>query len=107
MCATFTKMDESHYCVTFRGRFFKIMPFRYTAVLTVVEDGDVVKLAGSSYLGRVFGTFSYSDTATATDFNANYSSCKDWGRFCMTRCCTTVTYEKSVRCPPVAIGTGR
>lgn len=88
MWATFTKIDEKHYCANFRGRFFKIMPFRYSAVLTVVEDGDVVKLSGSSYLGRVMGTFTYEATATATDFNANYTSCKDWGRFCLTRCST-------------------
>jgi hypothetical protein len=86
MSATFTKIDETHYCVNFRGRFFKIMPFRYSAVLTVTEEGEVTKLAGSSYLGRIMGTFSYSATATATDFNANYSSCKDWGRFCLHKC---------------------
>jgi hypothetical protein len=91
MCATFTKINESQYCVHFRGRFFKIMPFRYTVVLDVVaEDDETTQLSGSSYLGRVFGTFTYSATATATSFNANYSSCKDWGRFCMTRCSTCV-----------------
>jgi hypothetical protein len=92
MRATFTKINESQYCVHFRGRFWKIMPFRYTVVLNVVaEDDETTELAGSSYLGRIFGTFNYSATASATNFNANYTSCKDWGRFCLTRCSTCVT----------------
>jgi hypothetical protein len=34
----------------------------------------------------MFGTFSFSAAATDTDFNANYSSCKDHGCFVMSRC---------------------
>lgn len=88
--ATFTKCGDSQYLVAFRGRFFKIMPFHYTVTLNVIEDGDTVKLAGSSYLGRIMGTFTYNATANATSFNSQYTSCKDWGYFRLTRCCSTV-----------------
>lgn len=87
MTATLCRLDEQSYAATFRGRFFRIMPFQYSTVLNVDEDGDVVKLSGSSYLGRLFGTFSFEATATATNFDATYTSCKDWGRFCLERCC--------------------
>ncbi len=80
--ATFVKQDETHYCVHFKGRFFKLLPFKYSVVLEVVEDtGDHVTLSGSHYLGRMFGTFTYTATATACEFNADYSSCKDSGVF--------------------------
>lgn len=88
MTAYLCKLDNGNYAATFRGRFFRIMPFRYTTVLNVDADGDVVQLSGSSYLGRLFGTFTFQANATATNFNATYSSCKDWGRFCLTRCST-------------------
>jgi hypothetical protein len=57
----------------------------------VIEDrGDQVTLSGSHYLGRMFGTFTYTATATDCNFTANYSSCKDNGVFKLSRvsgCC--------------------
>lgn len=86
--ATFTKCGDDAYSVHFRGRFFKIMPFRYTVTLRVVEETEEgVVLQGSSYLGRLAGTFNYRATVTDCKFVANYSSCKDSGLFTMTRCC--------------------
>jgi hypothetical protein len=86
--ATFCKLDESRYRVEFTGRFFKLIPFRYEVTLNVVgSDGDTVTLSGSSYLGRMFGTFTYHATATGCDFVANYSSCKDRGKFVLHRAC--------------------
>ena len=83
---TFTRCGETEYRVTFTGRFLKVIPFRYTVTLTVVEDrGDELVLAGTSYLGRLFGTFSYRATATDGRFTADYSSKKDDGTFRMTR----------------------
>ena len=84
--ANFTKCGDTQYHVTFSGRFFKIMPFRYSVTLNVIEDGDTVKLSGSSYLGRLMGTFTYSATATACSFQSGYSSCKDYGSFNLTKC---------------------
>ena len=84
--ATFCRVDASHYRVDFSGRFFKLVPFRYSVTLTVVADhGDSVELAGSSYLGRLVGTFSYRATANGCSFVANYSSCKDQGKFVLSR----------------------
>jgi len=86
--ATFCKIDDTHYCVHFRGRFCVVLPFRYSVVLTVTKrEGDKVFLEGDSDLGRLFGTFHYEAVATATEFKAVYTSCKDEGRFDLTRCC--------------------
>lgn len=86
--ASFVRCNEKQYDVTFSGRFFKLFPFKYSVTLDVVEeDGDNVKLSGSSYLGRMFGTFTYSASASSADFRADYSSCKDQGYFQLSRCC--------------------
>lgn len=84
--AEFVRLDANHYEVFFSGRFFKLLPFHYSVVMTATEDNGMVYLSGSKYLGRMFGTFSFSATVTDCDFNARYSSCKDNGCFKMTRC---------------------
>jgi hypothetical protein len=84
--ADFTRCGTSQYRVDFAGRFFKILPFRYSVTLDVVEDcGDRVVLAGSSFLGRLFGTFTYQATADGCRFSADYRSKKDSGEFRLTR----------------------
>ena len=84
--AEFVRMDANRYEVFLDGRFFKIMPFRYSVVMTASEQDGVVYLSGSQYLGRMFGTFSFSAAATDSRFDANYSSCKDNGVFKLCRC---------------------
>jgi hypothetical protein len=83
--ATITKVDDTRYCARFSGTFFKIIPFRYSTMLNAAEDGDAVKLSGSSYLGRLMGTFYYDGTANDCSFDMNYSACKDCGVFKMQR----------------------
>ncbi len=84
--ASFTPCGPGRYSVEFRGRFCRILPFRYTVVLAVVEDrGESVILAGDSFLGRLFGTFTYRASADACRFDACYSSRKDRGAFRLTR----------------------
>ncbi|HEX4142323.1 MAG TPA: hypothetical protein VHY91_02140 [Pirellulales bacterium] len=86
LSAVFSKVSGDRYQVTFSGRFFKVFPFRYTVTLNVThDDGRTVTLAGNSYLGRLFGTFTYRAGATATNFNANYSSRRDSGKFVLHR----------------------
>lgn len=88
MTASLCRIDDQHYSATFRGRFWKIFPFRYRTVLTVTEDTpEYTRLSGATYLGRLFGTFSYNATVTKTCFDANFRSCRDWGKFEMSRCC--------------------
>lgn len=88
--AKFVRCDDSQYEVTFSGRFFKLLPFRFRVTLDVVrEEGDTVELSGSSYLGRMFGTFYYTATANGCNFTSNYTSCKDNGVFRLTRCTDT------------------
>ena len=54
--------------------------------MTVKQKDDITELVGESYLGRLAGTYSYKAKATETDFKADFSSCKDEGRFIMSRC---------------------
>jgi len=79
------RLDANRYEVFFSGRFFKVMPFRYSVVMTASEQNGVVQLSGSKYLGRLAGTFSFNAAATDCQFNANYSSCKDNGKFTLCR----------------------
>lgn len=84
--ATFRPCGEGRWAVDFSGRFFKILPFRYSVTLRVIEDGgDEVILAGSSWLGRMFGTFCYRAEADACRFEARYTSKKDNGIFRLER----------------------
>jgi hypothetical protein len=82
----FVRLDANRYEVFFNGRFFKVMPFRYSVVMTASEQDGIVQLSGSKYLGRMVGTFSFNAAATDCQFNANYSSCKDSGTFTLCRC---------------------
>ena len=88
MRATICKIDEHHYRATFSGRFFmSLIPFRYSIVLTAQPDGDGVLLSGQQQLGRLAGgTYQYSGRATDCCFHVNYTSCKHYGSFQMTKC---------------------
>lgn len=90
MSACFEKCGETSYKAHFKGRFFKVFPFQYSVVLNVVEESpEKTVLAGSSYLGRLFGTFYYRAEVTGDCFRATYSSCKDNGTWTLKRnsCC--------------------
>lgn len=81
----FKQVDDTHYRVVFTGRFFKVIPFRYSQRLEVVGgDGENVFLAGSSRLPG-FGTYEYSANATSRDFHATYQSRRDRGAFILRR----------------------
>ncbi|HTU27638.1 MAG TPA: hypothetical protein VMF30_19665 [Pirellulales bacterium] len=86
LCAVFSKCGDNRYQVAFSGRFFKIFPFHYTVTLNVKsDDGKTVVLAGSNYLGRLFGTFTYQANATGSSFSSNYWSNRDSGKFVLSR----------------------
>jgi hypothetical protein len=84
--AEFVPCGGNQYDVHFRGRFMKIMPFKYSVTMVAEQRDGVVYLSGSQYLGRMFGTFTFNAAATETCFNANYNSCKDHGQFKLSRC---------------------
>jgi hypothetical protein len=88
LTACFCRIDATRYRVDFQGRFFKILPFRYSMTMHVVgqEDGKLL-LSGSHYLGRMFGTFHFRGEATNTQFVAYYHSCDDRGVFRLCRSC--------------------
>jgi len=84
--ATFVKLTDGNYEVNFSGRFFKIIPFRYTVVLNAVEKDGKVHLSGTSNVSRRRGTFTYTAEATDTNFVSSFVSCKDNGQFRLDRC---------------------
>jgi len=83
--ARFHKIGDNCYQVRFTGTFFVAVPFTFAVKLKATQqpDGTVV-LSGSPQL-PLFGTFNFSATATNCNFNANYSSRKDEGRFTLSR----------------------
>jgi hypothetical protein len=88
-----TKLDNGQYRADFSGRFFKILPFRYSVNLDVIQEGETVTLAGDQQLGRRLGTFHYDAEANSQEFVAHYSSCKDHGRFVLSRCTVVAVSE--------------
>jgi hypothetical protein len=83
--AKFKQKDCNSYRVTFSGRFAKVIPFRYTTTMNVVGTGDgVVMLSAERPLG-LRGSFRTMAVATSTNFDATFTSPRDWGRFVMTR----------------------
>lgn len=81
MKAVFRSVGAESYEVTFSGRFFKVIPFRYKVVLSVKgKDGEKLLLSGNQRLFG-FGTFEYTAVADESSFSASYSSRKDNGRF--------------------------
>ncbi len=84
MQATICKIDDNCYRAHFRGRFWGVFPFRYAMTFQVVErQGDKLILAGEHRLGPVLGSYSFTATVTATDFDASYSARRDYGKFVM------------------------
>jgi hypothetical protein len=83
--ARFRQIDGDTYRVAFSGRFAKVVPFWYTTKLDVVAAGDGVVVLGASQKLPLVGTYSTTATATATDFDAAFTSKKDSGRFILSR----------------------
>jgi hypothetical protein len=83
--ARFRQIDDDTYRVSFRGRFAKVLPFLYTTKLDVVAAGDGVIVLGASERLPLLGTYSTTATATATDFDAAFTSRSDSGRFILSR----------------------
>lgn len=83
---SFKQIDSTHYRVVFTGRFFRIIPFRYSETLEITGyQGDQVLLSGSSRLGPVFGTFEYNAVASRCQFVATFQSKRDHGVFVLSR----------------------
>ena len=79
--ATFTPKGAAAYQVKYRGRFAKVIPFRYTTTMDVVGRGEgLVVLSAEKPLGP-FGTFRTTATATNSNFDATFNSRRDSGRF--------------------------
>lgn len=83
--ASITCCDGQHYHAVFTGRFFAVVPFRFSTTLNVVgQDGDHVLLGGQSRL-PLFGNFTYSGTATNCSLIVDFCSARYTGRFNLCR----------------------
>jgi hypothetical protein len=83
--AKFRQLDCDSYRVSFRGRFAKIVPFWYSTKLDVVAVGEGVVVLAALQRLPLFGEYSTTATATATDFDARFTSRQDSGRFILSR----------------------
>src|SRR5262245_63095217 len=77
----FRQLDAETYRVAFSGRFAKVIPFWYTTKLHVSGVGDGVVMLSASQRLPLVGEYRTTALATATDFDATFSSAKDSGRF--------------------------
>jgi hypothetical protein len=86
LSAQFCKTGDGCYEVVFRGRFLKVVPFRYATTLTVTgQDSDRVLMSAAKRLGPVLGSFRMDAEATAVEFTAHWSSREDHGLFVLRR----------------------
>jgi len=84
--ARIRQVDCNHYRAVFRGTFFKVIPFRYSAKLEVVEQQPgYTRLSGSQRLGPPMGDFGYEAIVSGNQFQATFHSKKDRGVWQMTR----------------------
>lgn len=83
--ASLCRIDETSYRAIFGGRFWGVVPFRYTVILHVVaQTGGHVQLAGSHCVG-FSGEFCYKATVSECNFHAEFTSKRYNGRFEMAR----------------------
>ena len=86
--AQICKVSEDCYRADFSGRFWKIMPFDYSVTLRVIgRDENATYLAGSTYLGRLMGTFSYTATVQNGCLTARYRAKRDCGSWTLRKRC--------------------
>ncbi|MBB73906.1 MAG: hypothetical protein CMJ75_05260 [Planctomycetaceae bacterium] len=82
----FIALNDSQYRAIFRGRFFGILPFRYAVVLDAAEQEDgSIRLRGSTFVSRLYGTFDYDATVRDGHFESTYTSSRFEGTFSMDR----------------------
>jgi hypothetical protein len=84
--ARITKCDATHYKAIFTGRAFKVMPYRYTAILTAHKDPETgnVHFKCTQKL-PIWGCYWMRGTATKCKFTARYHTDDHVGKFTMVR----------------------
>ena len=83
---SFKQLDAETYRVRFHGRFAKVIPFWYSTKMHIAgATDDAILLSASQNLGPLFGTFRMTATASATSFDAGFTSRSDSGRFVLSR----------------------
>lgn len=85
--ATIVQCDATHFECFFSGNFAKVVPFRYSVVLTVTGQKDgVVYFGGQKEMCNLLGgVYTFSGYATGNQFKAGYVSSKDRGEFVLSR----------------------
>lgn len=75
----------AEYRAVFTGRFYGVIPFRFSAKLQTTAAGDDVILHSGDQRLFLFGNFHYSAVASDHSFDADYSSRRWTGRFTLSR----------------------
>lgn len=85
--ATIVQCDANHFECFFSGNFAKVVPFRYSVVLTVTGEKDgVVYFGGQKQMCSLLGgVYTFSGWSNGREFHAGYVSSKDRGEFAVSR----------------------
>jgi hypothetical protein len=84
--AKITRIDATHYKAVFTGRAFKIMPYRYTSILTVCRDEATGKTRfKASQKLPIWGCYWVNGAADGCTFFARYRTDDHTGYFRMQR----------------------
>jgi len=87
--ANITRCGPNRYLATFSGRAFKIMPYRYQAVLTATHDPATGKVHFRCNTKLpVWGCYWMSGSANQCSFCARYNTDDHVGYFKMSRVCS-------------------
>lgn len=85
--ATIVQCDATHFECFFSGNFAKVVPFRYSVVLTVTGEKDgIVYFGGRKEMCNLLGgVYTFSGWSNGREFHAGYVSSKDRGEFAVSR----------------------
>jgi hypothetical protein len=81
----FVRLDDETYRVRYHGRFAGIIPFVYSTKMHVAGTTDDAVLLTANQNLPLFGSFQTTAMATATSFDASFTSRSDSGRFVLSR----------------------
>ncbi len=86
MQATFVQQCGDELQVKFRGRFAKVIPFRYRARLKIVyQEPGLTIVGGSKKIGPFSGGYTYSGQISDGCFTGSYSSRRYQGGWAISR----------------------
>ena len=84
--AVITRTAPDTYRAHYHAKFLRVMSYSYVAELAVRETNGVYSFDGQADLGKLAGgVYTYTGTASATNFQSTYKSKYDHGNYEMRR----------------------